>query len=236
MNESLKIVGASVLGLAAGAAVGYKIAEKRLAAEFEERLAQETAEMRVFYSSVKQKYDTPQEAVKDLIEEVPEEPVVEDPRVNPQKIAYHKIVKTEAYKEAESDENEEGAAVAAEEEIRHNVFVTKPDPDKPYVISQEEFMANESGHNQVTLTYYEKGGVLTDERDDILDDATNMVGEWFASSFGEGSSDDSVVHVRNDKIGIEFEICKSERSYEEDVLGESENGVESPHDRLRREG
>jgi hypothetical protein len=234
MNESLKIVGASVLGLAAGAAVGFKIAEKRLAAEFEERLAQETAEMRVFYSSVKQKYDTPQEAVKDLMPEKPEEPVVEDPREKAQKVAYHKIVQAAEYV-AMADEAEEGAAVAAEE-IRHNVFVTKPDPDKPYVISQEEFMANESGHNQVTLTYYEKGGVLTDERDDILDDPTNMVGEWFASSFGEGSSDENVVHVRNDKIGIEFEICKSERSYEEDVLGESENGVESPQDRLRREG
>lgn len=218
MDKSLQIAGVSIVSAAAGLIIGYKVAEKRLAAQFEERLETETSEMKTFFEQVKKPYATPEEAVADLI---PEPAQIVDPREKAQKVQYNKIVKV-----YEGDDEEQGAAAAEEEIVASNIFQPKvlpnPDPTKPYVISQEVFMLGEPEFDQVTLTYYLEGATLTDEREDILDDPINTVGDAFVNSFGSFSSDDNTVHVRNERIGIDFEIVKTESSYRKDVLGEED--------------
>lgn len=222
MNESLKIFGACAAGLAAGTFIGFKYAEKKLIDVFEERLAKETAEMRVFYSSVKKKYDTPEAAVKDLIPEPNT-----DPRQPAQKVQYNKIIKKEEYTVADDEEGAKAAEDLQESEfIRKNVFTspenTEDDTDKPYLIDQEAFMQNDPGHEQDTLTYFENDNVLVDERDDIVDDIANIVGKNFMDHFGKGSSDPNVAHVRNVRLLTDFEICRSEGSFAKEVLGDSD--------------
>jgi hypothetical protein len=236
MNQSLQIAGISIVSAAVGLAVGYKVAEKRLAAQFEERLERETAEMKTFYQNVKKPYSTPEEAVADLIPQ-PETvvvPAMVDPREKAQKVQYNKIVKTEEYVAVE-DESEEGAAAAEEELIHQNIFESVRDTENPYIISEDDFMGNETGYEQATLTFYVKGGVLADEREDVIDDMTNTTGNDFPSRFGSGSDNENVVYIRNEKLQMEFEVLKSDRSYEEDVLG-MDQPPESPRNRLRREG
>lgn len=217
MNESIKIIGASVLGLAAGAAVGYKIAEKRLGAEFEERLERETAGMKEFYSNVKQPYSSPEEAVADLIKETEEPPKVEDPRVKAQKVQYNKIVKGAGY-DASMDEFEKTEAEAAEV-IHKNVFNDEQGPKDPYVIGEDTFMANEDGFEQETVTYYENGKQYVDTHDKIIDKAEQIFGPN-PPNFGDRSNDPNLVYIRNENLRMDYEVVRSERSYEEDVLGQ----------------
>lgn len=236
MNQNLKISVVALLTGGAGLVVGYKMAEIRLTARFEERLDKETEQMREFYQTVKKPYATPEEAVKDLVPP-PAENV--DPRVKTQKIAYHKIVKGEGYEptdeeieEAEARQDEKEAFVEMVEE-RQNIFDSNRDPEKPYLISQDEFLANEAGYIQSTLTYYEADKVLADEKDDIIDDKPGTVGREFADAFGHKKHPNEV-YVRNEKIQMDFEITRSERSFAEDVLGETEQG-ETPRQRIQRE-
>lgn len=232
MNQSLKVAGAATLGVGIGVLVGYKFAEKRLGERFEQRLEDETADMREFYTNVRQKYNTPEEAAAALIPM--EEGIIEDPRAKTQKVQYHKIVKKEKYDGDGLDEfTQEGVESCEIETVHKNVFDEQPS-DGPRIITQDQFMANDTGYEQATLTFYAKGGVLTDQRDDVIDNSEDVVGKLAVHHFGEGSSDPNVVHVRNDKIKMEFEILRSERSYEEDVLGQDH--TETPDQRVRRQG
>lgn len=216
MSRSLKVTGVAILGTGIGFAIGYKFAENRLGARFEERLEAETAGMREYYTNVKQKYDTPEEAAAALI---PEEEVSEDPRARHHKVQYNKIVK-EKYGDP-LDEFAEGCEI--DEVVKKNVFEEQL-PGTPRIITQDEFMANETGYEQASLTYYANGGVLTDQRDEVIENVDDVAGTMFVVNFGEGSSDSNVVHVRNDKIFMDFEIVRSERSYNEDVLGLEDTG------------
>lgn len=214
MNQAIKTVGAAVVGAGIGFFVGYKLLERRLEEAFDERLNEETAKMREFYSAVKKPYATPEEAVKDLIPEAPVEN--EDPRQSNLKTAYHKIVQKE-YTEAQADEAEAAAAV----EETHSVFDNIPrDSSKPYVIAEDDFMGNDTGFDQSTLTWYSEDDVLTDERDEIIASPHDVIGKDFRAQFGVDSRDSNTVYYRNEKLGLEFHVVRSEGSYKREVLGE----------------
>lgn len=219
MSETTRLISAALAGVCIGAGAGYIVANKRLARQFEERLEKETAEMRTFYTSHKKKYSTPEEAVADLIPK--EQPKPESPL----HVAYHKIVKSERY---ETPEPKEVPEALVDETLHVNVFQSQPSPDKPYVISQEEFMENDDEHNQVSLTWY-ADDTLADHRDDIIEDPDQYVG-LENLRFGEGSSDENIVHIRNPRLDLDFEIVRSERTYKEDVLGLDESPPTRPSD------
>lgn len=233
MTKPLLIVTA-VGSLAAGFAIGYKVAEKRISAQFEQRLEKETAGMREFYQVARKPYATPQEAAAALMtEEVPESETPTAETAN-NKVAYHKIVKTEY---APEDDPEEELAVEAEvgprpEEVHQNVFVD----GAPILISQEEFMENESEYVQGNLTYYKTDAVLADEKDDVIEDRDAVIGDNNLARFGDprnGSSDPNIIHVRNPRLQMEFEVCLSENSYRREVLGIDEPLPKLPSGRER---
>lgn len=212
--NNFRLISAAFGGLLMGVGIGYKVAEKRLTDRFEDRLERETADMKVFYTAVgKKKYETPGDAVAELI---PEEEA--DPREAQQRTAYDKIVQREY---ASSDDAGEELPDEVPGEVLRNVFETK-NPDKPYIVSQEAFMQNDDGFDQSTLTYYVLDEVLTDVRDDVIDDVTNTVGDGFPENFGYDSSDENVVHVRNERLRMDFEITRSEGSFAQEILGEDE--------------
>jgi hypothetical protein len=210
-------VGYSLVGLSGiliGVGIGYKLAERRLASGFDDRLKKETEGMREFYQTIKKPYSTPQEAAAALID-VDSEPestaaVVGD------KIAYHKIVKKQYPTENDTvvDLPEQSDRVPTEEIKHHNLFV-----EQPHIISQDEFMQNDSEYVQSTLTFYQADGVLTDEREKVIEDADEVVGIENMTRFGQDSSDPNVVHIRNGRLQMEFEVCLDESSYRTQVLG-----------------
>lgn len=234
--NNFRLVSAAFGGLIMGVGIGYKVAEKRLTDRFEVRLERETADMKVFYTSVgKKKYQTPGDAVADLIPGTNGiDPEDDDPREAAQKVAYHKIVQGVYNSSGNVDEN----TVVEGETVRvvRNVFEEARDTSRPYIVSQEEFMANDGEFDQSTLTYYVLDKVLTDVRDDIVDDVSNTVGDEFQENFGAGSSDDNVVHIRNERLRMDFEITKSEGSFAQEVLGEDEVPAQPRQSARQRRG
>lgn len=211
--RSLAIAASSIC---IGFGLGYIVAERRLVKHFENRIEKETSSMKVFYTSNDtKKYASPQEAVKDLIVKDLAEGVAAE------KMAYHKIVKEY---NSENDENPKvgtNGVTLVPATLHQNVFESQSTVHEAYVISQEEYMQNDPEHEQATLTYY-ADDTLADERDDVIDDVKRVVGEDCFGQFGVGSSDDNVVHVRNNRLRMDFEIIQSDRTYAQDVLGETE--------------
>lgn len=82
---------------------------------------------------------------------------------------------------------------------------------KPYVISPEEFDSRE-GYEIQSLTYY-ADGVLTDVNDIPVENIDDIVGEESLNHFGEFEEDS--VYVRNERLGVEYEILMDSRTYEQ---------------------
>lgn len=85
------------------------------------------------------------------------------------------------------------------------------DMGKPEVIPPEESW--EQDYPTLSLTYFEGDDVLADESDKIVVNIDELVGEDFASHFGEYEQDS--VFVRNDKLGVYYEILRDYGTYAE---------------------
>src|SRR5687768_3090425 len=207
-----------------GLGVGYMIAQKKLTAEFEERLERETNAVRRLYGAVKVEIDEIAHVTDEQIEkiEVPE-PVVElitqyaGEKRTP--IAYDKIVPTKV-REVEPEE--------VPEPQQKNVFQERDNRGEVYVITPEEFEEGEPEYPTTTLTYYAIDGVVTDVHEDIIEDYDTILGAEFVKNFAE----DQTVHVRNEDLCIDYEIIRSPSSYVKEVLGE-EPAPELPSGRPR---
>lgn len=99
--------------------------------------------------------------------------------------------------------------------------------ERPYIIHQDEYQANESGYKQEVLTWYAGDEVLTDEQEQPITNADDLVDLNHMSRFGHGTDDFNVLFVRNDSISMEYEICRMPTSYEEEIAGLSND--EQPH-------
>jgi hypothetical protein len=226
-NNPLVLAGVAVVCLGVGGYVGYRVATKRAQAKFEALLEEEVLAAKAFYKRVNKvdEFETPESAVAAL---VPNEVVeaMDSYQGKDGKVAYNRVTRVS---DEEADELEDAV-------VQHNVFdaaVTDPtawdyqhevalresQPDKPYVISFEEFHENEVNHDQETMTYYRGDDTLSDSKDKAIDDTEYTVGDDNLLRFGAGSHDANVVYVRNEKISQDFEIILSEGQYQVDVLG-----------------
>lgn len=93
------------------------------------------------------------------------------------------------------------------------------DYDRPYIIEPQEFGALD-GYSLITLYHY-SDNVLADDCDELVEDIDDVVGEDYASHFGE--YEDDCVYVRNDRLKADYEICRDLRKYS-DVAWRSPRG------------
>ena len=84
--------------------------------------------------------------------------------------------------------------------------------EKPHVISPSEY--GDSDYAMLSLTYFLDGTVLN-ERDKIVSNVTELIGDDYANHFDEYPDDPDTVYVRNDKLGIDFEVLRDYREYSE---------------------
>lgn len=215
-----------------GLGLGYMIAQKRLTAEFEERLERETNSIRRLYGAVKKI----EEASLEDAPEVPEEEIPDGVKESlldyqgdkREPVAYDKIRTTTAVKEK---------VEVTETLVNKNVFVERDERGEIYVVSEDEH--GEQDYIEVTLTYYAGDGVVTDANEDRVEDYDTVIGDDFVNKFGE----DQVVYVRNDSLCIDYEIVRSAGSYRKEVLGEEDeeapalpSGRPRPSDRINSSG
>lgn len=201
-------------GLVVGGLAGSKFVYKGLEAQFEERLQKELAETLSFIEVAhKKEYPTPQEAVEKLVE-VPEyENLASTYKDREQKVSYNKVVKP-----AEKE-------VVDKPIVNSNVFEkTSEGQGDIYLIAEAVFNAGELDYVQSTLTYYEGDDILADQNDVKIEDLIGTVGSEFHTMFGWQSDDPNTMHIRNDKLSIDFEIVKNTLAYSEVVDGLNAGG------------
>lgn len=226
-NHSFLIAGVGVAALAAGAFIGYKYAVRKLSKKFDADLDLEIISLKDYYARVNKdgEYETPESAVAALIEVEAADAVRTYRGESPAP-----IIRTES---VVVERNIFTDAVVDANDFDYEAEVASRDTGAPYVISFDEFNDNELEHQQNTLTYYLRDDTLCDERDSPIDNVNVVVGDDNLVRFGHGSKDKNIVYIRNEKLGLDFEIVKSASSYVKDVLG-LDDEPELRHSELRR--
>lgn len=110
-----------------------------------------------------------------------------------QRVRYDKVVRSRGYSD-EAEDPDEVEACEIVEEI--------------HTISTEEFMANENGWPQSSVSYFADGGVL-DEIGELVVDFEDLIGSG-VPPFGLQSGEPHVVYLRNTKLQREFEVIQDE--------------------------
>lgn len=226
--------------LAVGVTVGYLVAKKILEKKYEEISKQEIAEAREYFqrtekpASASELASQYEESVR--VAESARSREEEDPELAELREITRSYQSDDIEQARASLETVQGRVVDIVEHVEtttvSNVFGDSEDvefdyelemrnrtEDYPYVLTNEEFLAGEKDYPQTTLTYYEGDDVLTDERDQPINDTDGTVGNPNLLKFGYGSKDNNIVFVRNDRLTLEFEIVRSQGKYAEQVLG-----------------
>ena len=186
MNYKLTNAVAFVTGAAIGSLVTWKLLKDRY-----ERLVQEEIESvkEVFSRRLSEESDDSEE---ESFEEIPSHRQVTESSI----MEYAAKLKEMQYSD--------------EEDIEKGANEQMDKIDKPYVIEPDEY--GELDYETVSLTYY-ADGVLTDDRDNIIEDVDNIVGKDAVNHFGEFEEDS--VFVRNDSKQCDYEILRVLEEYRE---------------------
>lgn len=238
------IFGVAVVAAGVGGFFAYKFAKRRLAKQFDEKLAEELEKTERFYA-VRNKegvFETPEGAVEALHPGV--RPVTEmQPR-------QHTAVPYHTMSAGDRDDAAEHPSVA-QRIVERNVFDTmktdprdwdfgaeiiarEENPNEPYVISTDEWAKNEPKNEQSQLTYFEGSGELVDNTGVEIRNEEQVVGSDNLTRFGHGSGDSNIVYIRNERLGMDFEIIRTEGSMEAATAGELRHSRE-PRRRRGRE-
>lgn len=125
--------------------------------------------------------------------------------------------------------------IATDDDDEVDIY-SERDTDVPHVISQVEFFTEGEGQTQVWLKYYKGDSTLVDDRDNIITNRDDVVGEGTLEMFGVASGDPNLVYVRNLEMGIDYEIAKHDSDYAEIVAGFIKtNHPKSPLRKMRDE-
>lgn len=173
----------------AGGIVGSVVTWKLVKTKYEQIANEEIESMREYYDNKKKMLteENAHEAGKVMTNGL------DDGLKNPDKLTVQKI----RDKVQELGYINDEIMSEKKEEVKNNM-------KKPYVVAPEETW--EQDYPTITLTYYEGDGVLADEHDKIIGNADELVGEDFASHFGE--YEDDSVYIRNDDLQIYYEILR----------------------------
>ena len=194
MNNTVKGLLLFVAGATIGSLVTYKMVKK----DEEERIHEQVEEIREAIHKANGIL-TEEEAVDDTPNDfipgsIPAKPEIEE---------VIKMVKEKKYVDY-SDMSK--ATDSASEEDESEV----EDPESSiYVIPPDRYDEFED-YDAIELLYY-ADGQLCDGNDEPIGDVESKVGKDFADHFGDYEPD--AVHIRNEKLKVDYEICMDERSY-----------------------
>lgn len=127
-------------------------------------------------------------------------------------------------------DNPVGTSKSKNAKWNHEQEVKSRTPDAPYVIHQNEYNHSELGYDKVVYTYWAIDDVISDSQDDHPIPNGDIVVGVDNLKFGHGSDDTDVVFVRNDRLELDMQICKVDKSFEEEVLGLNRNEVDDDDD------
>lgn len=248
-NQKAQVGIAALGSLVTGSALGYAIAWKRLSGKYEQIVKQEIEEVKNHYKILrKSEIDLVKAAAKyqgsvkeadkyeGLVEELhytqphPDlEPIVDDGSPESQRLIGEGKALAEKIVAAQEDlkHEDESQSIFGEHaedapddfDYEKELAERKLNPLIPYVITHDEYYHGERDFEQVSLTYYDGDGILSDDRDQVVDDVDKVVGLRNILKFGYGSNDRNVVYIRNENLAIDIEVLRSDGKYSREVLG-----------------
>lgn len=243
MNKQTILIalGAGLLGMAVGSVSTYLTVKKH----FEKQMNDAIEEIRNHYRLVRKE--------EDFFVTLGEE-VVNQALVTEQIKAAQTVIQNAGYLPTPTEEELTSKKILDSIEQRRNVFdppedafeVEEVDPglredtgyelpedysiekDKPYLITVEEFLDNNPGHEQATITWFEDDDTLLGEDEEIIQDIDGIIGRRHLDMFGVKSRDAQIVYVRNENIEVDFEIIRREGSFVAAMYGLDEDQFDSP--------
>lgn len=209
-----------------GSGIGYVTASIRLSKKIKDIEVAHKALRAYLDEHIEKKEEEKREPT--AFEKLVEEPVI-DISKDETMIAQHREESGLPQVEDSTPDLEDEELVLEPVEIRTNIFASDPDDDwdydhevqkrgdrDPYIIHRDEFMDEESGFSQSSLTYYRGDNILCDEKDAPIYNHEFIAGTL---RFGHGSKDPNIVYVRNPQLQAEYEIILDTGYYEIEVLG-----------------
>lgn len=213
------------VGVAAGAGVTYFVTKKRLSKQYEARLTAEIIAAREHYGKL-YKTDKEHSSPEVVVERLHPEAAESLKEYQGEGSAPVPPVETLSKKQRRRKERESREVQVVPEtspiavpDFDYAAAVASRTPEKPYIITREEYYQNSDDDDQISLTYFEQDDTAVDERDAPLPDHEDTLGDEFMVLFGHGSGDPNIVYIRNEKINCVFEIVRNTGSYGKEVLG-----------------
>lgn len=114
------------------------------------------------------------------------------------------------YRSSDEDEDEEDSEEGGKWDLDEDEV---PYMNAPYVITPDDFSSSPPGYNAQPLNYF-ADGVLADDWGVVLD-LDETIGEDSVEHFGEYVDD--VVYVRDERLGIDYEVTRDPRTYKESL-------------------
>lgn len=108
------------------------------------------------------------------------------------------------------EEDEEDDGDETEEGIRE--YPQENDiAERPYIISEFDFIHGRKMYDKTTLNYYDDGVLEEEASEYLIDDIEAAIGRDSLTKFGEEVDD--MVFVRNEKISTDFAVVRQHRDY-----------------------
>ena len=247
-NEKVKIVVALTAGLCVGGGVGYLLAERKIRSEAEKEIAgvkdlykrlraEDAAQAREDWES------TPVDEAEDRDEDSDEgfeEAALriseENGYASPDELweARHQDPNYLPPTDPEPGGDDVEEDIGKEDEDVRKIRVFNPnrdvdpndvtqwerDPNRPYVITEAEYRIDRPEFEKLSLNYYKGDEVLTEANDSYIPDVDGTAGEDNLNNyFGLASGDERLLHVRNERVGADFEITLNDGAFAREVLG-----------------
>lgn len=234
-KELIKNIVFAGAGLGAGFGLGIFITTKRIKAKYEAEMAEEIASVKETYKRryKSEGYSTPEEAAETLQQQNDiistmgyGETAVTNIFNNFEASKQQEESIREALTLDEDDEDEEQDETDYSESIFDHPDVVVHDelrdPDKPYLITLDEFMDDShwKDYTKLTLTYFEGDQTMIDEKEGFVDDIDKIIGEENLAKFGYGNTDKDMLYIRNEKLEVDFEIARDSRGAKEVMFGD----------------
>lgn len=191
------------VGAAIGSAVTWKVVKTKYEQIAQGEIDSVKEEYMNLMRSVRQKDFENSDTEEDHDEYYPDDDERDFTESEQQQIEYHKI--TAMYRGSDDEEIDEKGGTGDEDEV--------PYINGPYVIAPDDFGSGPPGYNAQPLDYF-KDGVLADNWGVIMN-IDDTIGEEALNHFGDYVDD--VVHVRNDRTEIDYEVTRDPRTYDEAI-------------------
>jgi hypothetical protein len=224
-KKALTIGGGAALSFMLGAVITYLIMHKRM----EDEIEAQVEDVKRVYSAPKPEVETEEvehedEDAEEIVDiSVAKARAAENVQKKADILSMSSIIKRENYNifsnptpaaveaqfgDDEDDENDEYAKAVTVESPKEGPA------DRPYIISDTDFIGGHNAHEQVTVNYY-NDGILEDALTPgaLYDDIDGTIGYDSLNHFGEYEED--VVFVRNERLGIDYEVIRQHRDYAE---------------------